>query len=49
MKETLAQRNFGMPLDEFRESWKTGEFDGDRERHGKVIMLAMMLPEYWAE
>ena len=49
MKETLARRNFGMSLDEFTEAWKSGKFDGDRERHGKVVALAMMLPEYWTE
>ena len=49
MKENLALRNFGMSLDEFRKPYEAGEFDGDRERHGKVIGLAMMLPEYWAE
>ena len=49
MKENLAQKNFGMSLAEFTKAWKTGEFDDDRERHGKVIALAMMLPEYWEE
>ena len=49
MKENLARRNFDMSLDEFAEAWKAGKFDGDRERHGKVIALTMMLPEYWAE
>ena len=49
MKENLAQKNFGMTLDEFTEAWKAGEFEGDRERHGKVIALVMMLPEYWTE
>ena len=49
MKETLAQKNFGMSLDEFTEAWKTGKFDDDQERHGDVIFLAKMLPEYWAE
>ena len=49
MQENLAQKNFGMSLDEFRKAWLAGEFDGDRERHGKVIALAMMLPEYWEE
>ena len=47
MKENLAQRNFGMSLAEFTEAWLAGEFDGDRERHGNVIFLASMLPEYW--
>ena len=49
MKENLAQRNFGMSLAEFTAAWKAGEFDGDRERHGRVIALAMMMPEYWEE
>ena len=49
MKETLARKNFGMSLDEFAEAWKAGKFDNDRERHGKVVALAMMLPEYWTE
>lgn len=49
MKENLAKKNFGMTLDEFTEAWKAGEFEGDRERHGKVVALAMMLPEYWIE
>ena len=47
MKETLARRYFDMSLDEFTEKWKAGEFDGDRERHGDVVFLAKMLPEYW--
>ena len=46
MKENLAQRNFGMSLEEFTAAWQAGEVDGDRERHGKVISLAMLLPEY---
>ena len=49
MKENLARRNFGMSLDEFAQAWKAGEFDDDKERHGAVIFLAKMLPEYWAE
>ena len=49
MKENLAQRNFGMSLAEFTKGWLAGEFDNDRERHGRVIALAMMLPEYWAD
>ena len=49
MKENLAQKNFGMSLEEFTKSWLAGEFDGDRERHGRVIALAMMLPEYWED
>ena len=47
MKENLARKNFGMSLDEFFEAWKAGEFDDDRERHGDVIELAMMIPEAW--
>ena len=49
MRENLAQKNFGMSLEEFTKAWKAGEFDNERERHGKVIALAMMLPEYWEE
>ena len=49
MKENLALKNFGMNLEEFAEAWKAGKFDDDREKHGDVIRLAMMLPEYWAE
>ena len=49
MKEKLARRNFGMSFDEFAQAWKAGEFDDDKERHGAVIFLAKMLPEYWAE
>ena len=49
MKENLAQRNFGMSLAEFTKAWLAGEFDGDRERHGNVVFLASMLPEYWAD
>ena len=49
MKENLAQTNFGMSLDEFTEAWKAGKFDDDEERHGDVIGLAMMLPEYWED
>ena len=47
MKENLAQSDFGMSLAEFTKAWLAGEFDGDRERHGNVIFLASMLPEYW--
>ena len=36
-----------MSLAEFTKAWLDGEFDGDRERHGNVIFLASMLPEYW--
>ena len=49
MKENLAQRNFGMSLAEFTKAWLDGEFDDDRERHGRVIALALMLPEYWTD
>ena len=38
-----------MSLDEFVQAWKAGEFDDDKERHGDVIFLAKMLPEYWTE
>ena len=47
MKENLAQKNFGMSLTEFTKAWKDGKFDDNRERHGKVVALAMLLPEYW--
>ena len=47
MKENFAQRNFGMSLAEFPKAWLDGEFDDNRELHGRVIALAMMLPEYW--
>lgn len=47
--EELARTNFGRSLAEFRKAWKAGEFDDDDERHGDVIDLAMMLPEYWTE
>ena len=49
MKENLARRNFGMNLDEFTEAWKAGKFDGDKEKHGDVVFLASMLPEYWTD
>ena len=49
MKEKLARKNFDMSLEEFTEAWKAGKLDGDRERHGDVIRLAMMLPEYWTD
>ena len=49
MRENLAQKNFGMSFAEFRKAWKAGEFAYDRERHGKVISLAMLLPEYWED
>ena len=49
MREKLARNNFGMSFAEFRKAWKAGEFDDDRGRHGKVISLAMLLPEYWED
>ena len=49
MKENLAQRNFGMSLAEFTKAWLDGAFDGDRKRHGNVVFLASMLPEYWTD
>ena len=49
MKENLARRDFGMSLDEFTEAWKAGKFDDDEEKHGDVVFLASMLPEYWAD
>ena len=49
MRENLARKNFGMSLAEFTKAWKAGKFDDDRERHGEVVALAMMLPEYWEE
>ena len=49
MRENLARKNFDMSLEGFTEAWKAGKFDGDRERHGDVIRLAMMLPEYWTD
>ena len=49
MKENLARDYFDMSLDEFTEAWKIGKFDGDEEKHGDVVFLASMLPEYWAD
>ena len=49
MRENLAQKNFGMSFAEFAKAWNSGEFVYDRERHGKVLALAMMLPEYWED
>ena len=49
MKENLAQKNFGKSFAEFAKAWNAGEFDDDRERHGDVIFLASMLPEYWTD
>ena len=47
MKENIAHERFGMSVAEFFEAWKAGEFENDRERHGEVISLAMMIPEAW--
>ena len=47
MKENLARLHFDMSLEEFTEAWKAGDFDDDRELHGRVSFLAAMLPEYW--
>ena len=47
MMERTAQKRFGMSVDEFFKAWKAGEFENDRERHGEVISLAMMIPEAW--
>ena len=47
MREMLDRRNFDLSLDDFAEAWKAGKFDGDKERHGDVVFLASMLPEYW--
>ena len=44
MKESLAQSDFGMSLAEFTKAWLAGELDDNRELHGRVIGLAMMLP-----
>ena len=49
MKENLARTNFGMSLEEFAKAWKAGEFNDDQDRHGDVVGLAMMLPEYWTD
>ena len=49
IKENLVRDYFDMSLDEFTEAWKAVEFDGDRERHGNVVFLAAMLPEYWED
>ena len=49
MKENLARHYFNMSLDEFTEAWKAGKFDDDKDRHGDVVFLASMLPEYWEE
>ena len=47
MMENIARTKFGMNLDDFAKTWRSGEFDNDHERHSDVIGLAMMLPEYW--
>ena len=47
MREEYAQRNFGMSVAEFFKAWEAGEFKDDRERHSKVVALAMMIPEAW--
>ena len=47
VQENLARANFGMSLAEFVRVWKAGEFDNDRERHSKVVSLAMLVPECW--
>ena len=49
MRETFAQKNFGMSFAEFAKAWNAGKFAYDRERHGKVLALAMLLPEYWED
>ena len=47
MKENLARLHFDMSLEEFTEAWKAGDFDDDRELHGRVSFLAAMLPDHW--
>ena len=47
MREEYAQRHFGMSVAEFYKAWEAGEFRDDRERHSKVVTLAMMIPEAW--
>ena len=49
MKEKLARTRFGMSLEEFTEAWRAGDFDDAPERHGDVVSLTMMLPEYWTD
>ena len=49
MREDSAWTKFSMSLDEFVKAWQAGEFDGDRERHNRVVGLAMMPPEYWED
>ena len=38
-----------MSLAEFTRAWRAGDFDDDRERHGDVVSLAMLLLEYWTD
>ena len=45
--EREARENFGMSVAEFFEAWKAGKFKGNREMHGKVVSLAMSIPEAW--
>ena len=47
LQDNLARENFGITLDQFIKAWKAGEFDDDRERHNKVVSLAMLIPECW--
>lgn len=49
MREDIAWTNCSMSLDEFVQARQAKEFDGDRERHNRVVGLAMMLPEYWED
>ena len=49
MMENLARTNFGMSLEEFTKAWKAGEFDDNQDKHGDVVSLAMMLPEFWSD
>ena len=46
-EESLAMRE--SLAGEFTKVWKDDEFDDNRECHGKVIALAMLLQEYWEE
>ena len=46
-QEREAQENFGMSVAEFFEAWKAGKFKDNREMHGKVVKLAMTIPEAW--
>ena len=36
-----------MSVAEFFEAWKAGKFKDNREMHGKVVKLAMTIPEAW--